>query len=570
MRDVIHNSWLIKILVVLALLVAAYLPLAEVNDYSSSDPMGSLLLSESVLVNRSLKLDSYGTEVLGRYGYKVHKKNDHYYYYFPIGSSLASLPFVAVANGLGLNMIESERTIQRYVASATAVITLSGFILLASIFLPLSGALLLSTIYWFGSSLVSTSATALWSHNFAVLFAVYAIYFTIKMLKDGKRYWPAIASLLFFAYLCRPTMALLAPCLIVWVLFNSRRQAINVSILLGLLISLFVLFSFYEFDQPLPDYYLPKRLESGSFWEAVYGNLFSPSRGLFIYSPFIVASWLFYKYSNKEWGIRAPWLWVGLGWPILHLVFVSRFPHWWGGWSYGPRLMMDILPGLFLVSMYTWPSKLTGAVKVPLAFLLFISSLFALAVNTGQGLFNKYTAQWNAYPSVDEFHFYIFDWSYPQFAANPTGHSNRLSSHARYIERFESGEFLKDTPNSINFSHLDSRLRFERWNQPESKHRWSEGNASSIIFQIEDSNPRLEKIKVYVGTFLDKQNVTIRVNGVQAYKGVIRGWYDTIEFNTHSLHGGDNVIEFDLPDARVAGNDDPRVLGLAFKHLQIY
>ncbi|MCD8541944.1 MAG: hypothetical protein LRY69_00285 [Gammaproteobacteria bacterium] len=29
-------------------------------------------------------------------------------------------------------------------------------------------------------------------------------------------------------------------------------------------------------------------------------------------------------------------------------MIISRFPIWWGGYSFGPRLMVDCLPGLYI------------------------------------------------------------------------------------------------------------------------------------------------------------------------------------------------------------------------------
>src|SRR5690606_10451774 len=122
----------------------------------------------------------------------------------------------------------------------------------------------------------------------------------------------------------------------------SRLSAIKAGLLFVTLQGAFVLFSFYEFGQMLPDYYLPKRLSGGYFYEALYGNLFSPGRGLLVYSPFIVFAWLCFRYSGKLWGLNRSWWLIGLAWPILHWVFISRFPHWWAGWSYGARLMTDV------------------------------------------------------------------------------------------------------------------------------------------------------------------------------------------------------------------------------------
>ena len=175
------------------------------NRNTGTDPRATLLVSESIIKKGTIKLDHYGSEALDRYGYAIHKKNEHYYYYFPIGTSLASIPFVAAANAVGLDMISSEPAVQIFIASLTSVITLLFLFKLARLFLNAKNALLISSVFWFGTSLSSTAGTALWSHNFATLFALLAIYFSVKSAKlNESPPWYLIASFLFAAYLCRP------------------------------------------------------------------------------------------------------------------------------------------------------------------------------------------------------------------------------------------------------------------------------------------------------------------------------------------------------------------------------
>ncbi len=50
-------------------------------------------------------------------------------------------------------------------------------------------------------------------------------------------------------------------------------------------------FSFHELGQALPDYYLPERLaDTQRFGTALLANLGSPSRGLFVFSPFLLVA----------------------------------------------------------------------------------------------------------------------------------------------------------------------------------------------------------------------------------------------------------------------------------------
>lgn len=395
---------------------------------TNSDPRSSLLVSEAILQHGTLKLDHYGTEVMKHYGETVHEKNGHFYTYFPLGTSIASLPFVAMANGWGLNMIESQSATQIMIASVTAVLTIYLLIKLAQAFLPPYSAVLAGALFWFGSSFSSTAGTALWSHNFAALFALVAIYCLVQTARCGRTgLWPLIALSLFMAYLCRPTLALLAPFALLFLFTYHRTTAILCAALLALLLLGFAGFSMHEWGQYLPDYYLPKRLSGEHFGTALYGNLLSPARGLLVYSPFILLAWLCYRASDDRLGLKRSWLLIGLAWPLAHWVAVSRFPVWAGGWSYGPRFMTDILPGLFLLTLRAWPVSLpTRRLRIG-ASVLAACAFFSVYVNAYQGLFNVYTARWNMQPDTGMHPEYLFDWRYPQFLHNKTNHESRIA-----------------------------------------------------------------------------------------------------------------------------------------------
>ena len=227
------------------LIIIVFLSVIFANNRNTvSDPKGTLLVSETIIQNGTIKLDHYGSEILDRYGSRIHEKNNHYYYYFPIGTPIASVPFVAVANGIGLDMASSESAIQILIASITSVITLLFLYKLATLFFNTNTALVVSSVFWFGTSLSSTTGTALWSHNFATLFALLAIYFSVKAIRlNALQPWHLIASLLFAAYLCRPTMALLSPFVLLFLFTYSRESAIKTGVFLACHLGAFIIFS---------------------------------------------------------------------------------------------------------------------------------------------------------------------------------------------------------------------------------------------------------------------------------------------------------------------------------------
>lgn len=80
--------------------------------------------------------------------------------------------------------------------------------------------------------------------------------------------------------------------------------------------------------------------------------------------------------------------------------------------------MTDVIPGLFLLTVRTWPTTIGGRGDATKVGILAAATIFAIYVNSYQGLFNVYTALWNGEPNIDLHPEYLFDWRYPQFLNN--------------------------------------------------------------------------------------------------------------------------------------------------------
>jgi len=427
---------IMRFLLCFVLLCIFSIILAGQVRYTDSDPRGALLLSEAILDTGTIRLDEYAPGLIRNYGYVFHEKSGHIYYYFPIGTSLAALPFVGLVKLFGVDIATHDYQLQIILAALIAMANVALMFAIARVFLPPLTALGVASVFWLGSSLASTGATALWSHDFAVLFAFLAIYILVKEGETedvSSRRWLLLSACLFFAYLCRPTMVLFAPFALLYFFALRPARALASCFVLAGLLGGFVAFSLNEFGQYLPDYYLPARLDgeyrgSFTFLDSLHGNLLSPARGLLIFSPFLLGVGLVKRKQDAAVSSPYAWLLVGLIWPLTHVLVISRFPHWWAGHSFGPRLMTDALPGIYLLTVRLWPNRLDwrGA-SAKLRNAVFVGAiLFSVAVNTGQGLFNPYTAKWNGEPNVDTHPRYLFDWRYPQFLYNPLMHEARI------------------------------------------------------------------------------------------------------------------------------------------------
>jgi hypothetical protein len=145
-----------------------------------------------------------------------------------------------------------------------------------------------------------------------------------------------------------------------------------------------------------------------TFWEALLGQSFSPNRGLFVFTPLFLFSaygaYLAFKVRDRFLSFAALAL-------VPYFLATATFGHWWGGFSYGPRLFTDVVP--LLVTLLVLPVK---RVDLSLKKSRLYSALFLVALAfsffVGQrALFDPGPHQWNADPvSVDRRPERVWDW----------------------------------------------------------------------------------------------------------------------------------------------------------------
>ena len=158
-------------------------------------------------------------------------------------------------------------------------------------------------------------------------------------------------------------------------------------------------------------------LWSTPLWEGVSGLLFSPGRGLFVYSPVFLLSivgvglaW----YRGGDSLIR--YTSVAVGGTIL---LYGKWYSWWGGDTYGPRLLADISPLLILCLC---PLKRVFETKIWIRNLLLILIVMSFVAH-GIGAFGG--NGWNGKVDVDRFPERLWSWS-----DNPLTYNLRLAAEA--------------------------------------------------------------------------------------------------------------------------------------------
>lgn len=334
------------------------------NIATSGDSRWSLLTALSIIKEFNTDLNEFA-ELLDVNDKRIECVGGRIYTIFPIGASVVAAPFVAAIDLLLRHAAVFEKFLQTrmpsinekitivngyfgfemLIASFLVALTTVVFFLIARNRLSLTMALVPTFIFAFCTSAWSIAATALWQHGPSMLMLTLALYLLIQGRSNPRLI--CLAGLpLAFSYVVRPTNAVALFFLSIYIVVHHRKQAPLYFVLAGILLSAFLAYNLSVYGAPLSPYYAPNRLgHNTAFWEALAGNVISPGRGLFIFSPVLLFSVLgvILLFKNRAATPLDCYLMVIV---VLHWLIISTFPHWWGGKSFGPRFLSDMLPFL--------------------------------------------------------------------------------------------------------------------------------------------------------------------------------------------------------------------------------
>jgi hypothetical protein len=256
---------------------------------------------------------------------------------------------------------------------ASFIVALSAYFLLKTLdrLVEHRWALGLTALYALGTAAFSTSSQGIWQHGPSQLFICLGLYWLTDPRLEKKKGW---AAPVFWGGLCwaaavwcRYTDLLMFGAVFAWFVFQRRRQA-----------AIFFLGSLPAFGALALDNYFHSGFlgmtgygsEQTAFhssgWAGFLGVLFSPGRGLLVFSPFVIFSfWSLAFLSLKEWR--------GSYWPFFSLAILADillygFWHaWTGGWCYGSRMTADIIP-LLVFALYPLVPRLKSSKRLALVF----------------------------------------------------------------------------------------------------------------------------------------------------------------------------------------------------------
>jgi hypothetical protein len=148
---------------------------------------------------------------------------------------------------------------------------------------------------------------------------------------------------------------------------------------------------------------------SGGF-EGFAGLLFSPSRGLLVFSPVVAIALAGYRDAVRaNWS--SPLRWCAIAAAVQFVVY-GGYAVWWAGHTYGPRYMLDVLPLLAPLAASALARMRFGPVTLAASAIALTWSIAIAAT----GAFCYPHDAWNTSPvEVNREHSRLWNWSDPQF-----------------------------------------------------------------------------------------------------------------------------------------------------------
>lgn len=329
---------------------------------------------------------------------------------FGFGTAATALPVFVVARAIWGRELSGRHDVIWSTAklAASAMVAGSGvFVFLAARrFAAWPSAVFVALTYGLGTCVWTLSSQALWQHPASELFLALGAWLFVRGWSREPRAWTSVAGAAAawsWAVACRPTNLMVLGAAAVGLAIYHRKLLLPfvvAALPVGLLLAIHnaVLFgSPVRFGQTVhtataTEYLARKGVDSPwtwAVWDGAAGLLMSPSRGLLVYSPFVVLALigLVRSFRHPSWTALRPLAVTVLA---MWLVAFAWFD-WWGGWSYGYRPIVDTMPLLALFLLPALPTMLATAPRRVILGLLVVVSVAVQAL----GAFTHNARGWN-------------------------------------------------------------------------------------------------------------------------------------------------------------------------------
>jgi hypothetical protein len=358
--------------------------------------------------------------------YATVKINERIYNLFPDAVSFLITPVVWIADvgyyqPQGRDLCTeigqySFYKLERFIASIFVSLAVMLYYLIARHYMGHFRSIFASLVFAFCTSAWSSASRGLWQHGPSMFLLTMSLYFLI-VSENNVKILIFSAFPLYLSFWIRPTNSISVIVFSTYVILRHRRDSLTFFMVGILIFFLFFMYYYSIFGDVLPYYFMPSRLRlRNHFFYVISSNLFSPSRGLLLWNSIFLFSFFGFYSSFKRPKILFFEI-LALIISFAHLISISSFPHWWGGWSIGPRFFTDVIPYLMfmLIPVFSIIFRSFAFKNIYISFLFIISVLFSFIPHARSSL-DEAVMEWSALPvDIDRYPARIWDWGDIQF-----------------------------------------------------------------------------------------------------------------------------------------------------------
>jgi hypothetical protein len=343
--------------------------------------------------------------------------NDHVCSVFPPGMGLLALPFFLPFALNGGDALDLGLLIRVGHVAAAFYETIAALLLWAVLRRIASErqALALVLLYFLGTSVRTVAAQALWQHAGVHLAIALALWLVIVERPVGPRREFLAGLSLGLGSVVRQTTALAALGIARWRAGWRVLATLGAGVAAGLVPLL--VYNAFAFGSPVEQGYGVKPFDTPVL-EGLYGLLFSPSRGLFVYEPWAllgIAGLVIARFANTTRGhISTRLADLVFAW-IVFVIGYATYAEWWGGRVFGPRFLDDVAP-VVMVGL-AWGVSGGWFALGFMRVLFWVSAAWSLLIfNAAAFVYDQ--NRWDTLPvNVNDDPSRLFSWSDPQWLA---------------------------------------------------------------------------------------------------------------------------------------------------------
>lgn len=546
---------------------------------SSGDTAPASLIPFTILENHTPYLDSLIPYIEMRYEntYFLLTGNGHFVSLFPIVTPvlvtpLYIIPYLALKFcGTGISIYDPYFFL---LISLMEKISASIVTSLACVFVFLSIRKMfndkiawVSTItFGLATNTWSTSSQTLWQHGMVELLLAAMIYLVLLIEeKENIKYIVLLGFLSGLFVFNRPPDSVFLIPIVGYILFLKKKSRLYYCFSATIASIPFIYYNFYTFGNLFGGY--SQNLETLTIEintvSNILGLLFSPNRGLFIYSPVLILSlvgmYKLYTFKNKN--IRVFLYLFSISFVLDLLVYASFDIHWWAGYCYGPRFLSGMTPiivmylAVFLHYVEVELSANKKAILKSIFLILLAISFFVQVIGT----FYYPSGDWNGNPDINTHSERL--WKLADNQIMTTYKAGPWEPYFIYYKKYTQEDIIED---SILVSGWEGIERIDG-----VPTRWMINNGTAnVYFQQADDT----MINFIVMPFNDLKHLQIKLNGNMVNEVYVDG-LTKVSFNA-SFKQGKNQIVFYSPEGCKSPSDIPelksadhRCLSFQFKNL---